>query len=59
MSGEQAFQAPHGPNTTKHMDVRERLENLRKLFAEEDMQDAVKEMQQDWQLEDQQYAAER
>lgn len=59
LSGEHAFQAPHAPSTTKNLNVRERLEHLRKLFAEEDMQDAVKEIQQDWQLEDQKYAAER
>ena len=45
ISGDQALKAPHAPRTTKNLNVRERLENLRKLFAEEDMQEAVKDIQ--------------
>lgn len=59
MSGEQAYAVQNAPRTTKNLNVRERLENLRKLFAEEDMQDAVKDIQQEWQFEDQKAAVER
>lgn len=47
------------PRSTRNLNVRERLENLRKLFAEEDMQDAVKDIQHDWELEDQKIMAEK
>jgi len=56
---EQAPQGPPAPSTTKNLNVKERLENLRKLFAEEDMQEAVREIQHDWELEDQKIAAEQ
>jgi hypothetical protein len=36
------------PITTKSIDVKAKLENLRKLFAEEDMNDALKDIQGDW-----------
>jgi hypothetical protein len=34
--------------TTKNLNVKERLEDLRKLFAEEDMQEAVRDIQHEW-----------
>jgi hypothetical protein len=43
-------------DNTFHLNVKEKLENLRKLFAEEDVNDAVKEIQHDWELEDQKIA---
>ena len=34
------------------MEVKEKLESLRKLFAEEDINETVKGIQHDWELED-------
>ena len=34
--------------TSKSIDVKAKLENLRKLFAEEDMNDALKDIQGEW-----------
>ena len=36
--------------------MKEKLENLRKLFAEEDINETVKGIQHDWELEDQKIA---
>ena len=33
--------------------IKERLESLRKMFAEEDINETVKGIQQEWELEDQ------
>lgn len=53
MDGMNSQPAPMAQADQRHMGVRERLESLRKLFAEEDMNDTVKNIQQDWELEDQ------
>ena len=36
---------------TREQEVKEKLENLRKLFAEEDINETVKGIQHDWELE--------
>ena len=41
---------------TREQEVKEKLENLRKLFAEEDINETVKGIQHDWELEDQKIA---
>ena len=50
--GEHSLPIVPQPSSAKNLNVRERLENLRKLFAEEDMQDAVKDIQHDWMHEE-------
>ena len=39
--------------------IKERLEDLRKLFAEEDINETVKGIQHDWELEDQKISAQK
>lgn len=50
--GEHSLPIVHQPASTKNLNVKERLENLRKLFAEEDMQEAVKDIQHEWMHEE-------
>ena len=50
LQGNQEFQAEsaHPPRSQNNRRIKEKLENLRKMFAEEDMNDQVRNIQNDW-----------